>query len=210
VLLAAERAGVPFLSWRDGTQRQRLHELDAGAGPVRFGRRPANDVVLDWDGEVSGLHAELECISDEWTIADDGLSKNGTFLNGERVAGRRRLRGGDRLRMGVTVIVFHTGVVVAALPTTVGTTGPTREALSATQQRVLVALCRPGFDNPRAAPAANARIAAEVFLTEDAVKKTLRGLFARYDLKDLEQNQKRSALVELALAHDLVSARDYS
>ena len=33
----------------------------------------------------------------DWVICDDGLSHNGTFVNGERVRGRRRLAAGDVL-----------------------------------------------------------------------------------------------------------------
>ena len=33
---------------------------------------------------------------------DDGLSRNGTFVNGERLSGRRRLTDGDTLRFGGT------------------------------------------------------------------------------------------------------------
>ncbi|MGZ4182186.1 MAG: FHA domain-containing protein [Solirubrobacteraceae bacterium] len=42
------------------------------------------DVSIGWDAEVSGLHAELQAFSGEWTIVDDGLSTNGTYVNGSR------------------------------------------------------------------------------------------------------------------------------
>ena len=41
--------------------------------------------MLDWDSEISRVHAALERIGDDWTVVDDGLSHNGTYLNGERV-----------------------------------------------------------------------------------------------------------------------------
>ena len=59
------------------------------------------------DEEVSRLHAEIERIGGEWTVSDDGLSRNGSFVNGERVAGRRRLADRDELRFGSTMVLFR-------------------------------------------------------------------------------------------------------
>ena len=42
----------------------------------------------------------------DWVVCDEGLSHNGTFVNGERVRGRRRLRGGDVIAVGDTLIAF--------------------------------------------------------------------------------------------------------
>ena len=87
----AEREGVPFLLLRDDR-----------AGSVTVGRRLEADVALAWDPEVSRLHAELEYKAGEWTLCDDGFSQNGTFVNGLRIHGRRRLTDGDLLRIGQT------------------------------------------------------------------------------------------------------------
>ena len=38
------------------------------------------------------MHAALERVGDAWALIDDGLSHNGTWVNGERLIGRRRLR----------------------------------------------------------------------------------------------------------------------
>lgn len=50
---------------------------------ITVGRTSNNDVVLD-DASVSRFHAWLEHQDDEWKVADAG-SKNGTFLNGQRL-----------------------------------------------------------------------------------------------------------------------------
>jgi class 3 adenylate cyclase len=42
-----------------------------------------------------------------WLIGDDGVSRNGTFVNGERLNGRRRLRHGDVIRIGRTALAFN-------------------------------------------------------------------------------------------------------
>jgi hypothetical protein len=81
--IEAERAGVPFLVLRDGDGAQRLFILEPGIERVAIGRSPGNDIALQWDTEVSRLHAELERLGDEWTAADDGLSRNGSFVNGQ-------------------------------------------------------------------------------------------------------------------------------
>ena len=53
--------------------------------------------------------------------------------------------------------------------------------LSEAQRRVLVALCRPFKESSGyATPATNQQIAAELFLTVDAVKTHLRALFAKF------------------------------
>lgn len=208
-MLAAERAGEPFLAMRDGDGELRLVALDASAGAVSLGRHTGMDVPVDWDAEVSGVHAELRRLGEEWTVADDGLSRNGTFLNGERVGGRQRLRSGDRLRVGRTIIAFCWSAVEPAEATVASGELPEAPSLSDTQRRILVALCRPyveGGEFP--VPASNLQIAGEVFLGVDAVKRHLRALFQRFGLGQLPQNQKRARLAELALRSGIVSQRD--
>ena len=70
--------------------------------PVTIGRQPASDVALTWDDEVSRTHADIERIGDVWTLVDDGRSRNGSYVNGERVHGRRPLRDGDVIALGRT------------------------------------------------------------------------------------------------------------
>src|SRR5689334_11855492 len=84
-VIEAERAGTPFLLYRDGPGEQRLLVLTDDVDRLTVGRSMANALCLDWDTEVSRLHAELERAGGDWTVADDGLSRNGTFLGGERI-----------------------------------------------------------------------------------------------------------------------------
>ena len=77
------------------------------------------------------------------------------------------------------------------------------------QRKVLVELCRPFKDGGRyAAPATNVEIAAELVLSVDAVKTHMRGLFERFAVGDLPQNQKRAKVAELALERGIVSLRE--
>jgi FHA domain len=208
-MLALERTGAPFLAMRDGDGQLRLVALDTEASELSLGRHVGVDVSLPWDAEVSGVHAELRRLGEEWTVADDGLSRNGTFLNGEKVVGRQRLRAGDRLLVGKTIVAYCSSAVGVSDRTVDSGTLPEVPSLSDTQRRVLVALCRPYGDGGEfAVPASNQQIAQEVFLGIDAVKRHLRVLFARFGLGELPQNQKRARLAELALRTGIVSQRD--
>jgi pSer/pThr/pTyr-binding forkhead associated (FHA) protein len=80
--IAAEREGKPFLLLRDGAQTQHLVRLPTDSDRLTIGRGEGVDLALDWDERVSRVHAELEHVGDSWAVADDGLSRNGTFVNG--------------------------------------------------------------------------------------------------------------------------------
>jgi hypothetical protein len=208
-LLAAERSGVPFLAFRDQQEGLRLYALADEAGSHTLGRRPEMDMAMPWDSEVSGVHAELQCLGGEWTIVDDNLSRNGTYVNGERISGRRRLRGGDRIRIGRTLIAYNAADAPAVAETIAAGERPGLRELSDTQRRVLIALCRPYRDGGAfATPATNQQIADEVFLSVDAVKTHLRALFGKFELNDLPQNQKRARLAECVFQLGLISQRD--
>jgi pSer/pThr/pTyr-binding forkhead associated (FHA) protein len=207
--IEAERAGSPFLLFRDALGEQQIFTLRDDVERITVGRGPANDIWLESDSEVSRLHAELERIGSDWTIADDGLSRNGTHLNGTRVVGRRRLRDGDVVRFGNTSAAFHQPRAAKLAETDVASEVLDRASLSESQRRVLVALCRPFKESSSyATPATNQQIATELYLSVDAVKTHLRTLFAKFGIEDLPQNQKRVRLVELALRSGVLTARE--
>jgi pSer/pThr/pTyr-binding forkhead associated (FHA) protein len=208
-VLDAERTGNPFLLYRDGEGNQQLLVLEDSLRSLTLGRGARTDVALNWDQEVSAVHSELLCVGGEWTLADDGLSSNGTYLNGARLSGRQRLRDGDHVRVGRTVLLYRASTLEPVPGTVIASDAPTVERLSETQRRVLVALCRPYKDGGSfVAPATNQQIAEEVFLSVDAIKTNLRALFAKFELDQLPQNEKRVRLAEYALQWGLVSQRD--
>ncbi len=207
--IEAEREGLPFLVYRDGGEQQQIFVLGEALDRVTVGRAVGADISVEWDTEVSRMHAELERIGGDWTVSDDGLSRNGTHVNGERVVGRRRLHDRDVIRIGKTAAVYRQPRVADATETKVASQVLDRASLSEAQRRVLLALCRPFKDSAGyVTPATNQQIAGELFLSVDAVKTHLRALFAKFGIEDLPQNQKRIRLVELALTSGVVSPRD--
>src|SRR4051812_9687924 len=140
---ASTDEGCPELLYVDPTGERRSMSL-GGHGLVTIGRRPEADVCLPWDAEISRLHAELLQRAGEWIIVDDGLSQNGTYVNGLHVNGRRRLRDGDLITVGQTSLTFcdprggRADEVTLALPAM----APVR-TYSEQQQRILCRLCEP-------------------------------------------------------------------
>ena len=207
--IAAERRGTPFLVYRDADNLQVIVDLVPTGERVTIGRRPSNDVVLDWDSEISRVHAALERIGDDWTVVDDGLSHNGTYLNGKRVTARERLHDGDVLTLGGVAIAYRAPGGESVSRPTVTALGPhVGELLTPAQRRVLIALCRPFKDSTYATPATNQQIADELVVSVDAVKSTLRALFEVFGVDALPQNQKRASLALQALRTGVITRRD--
>jgi hypothetical protein len=207
-VIEAEREDRPFIVYRNEEGDQQILALEPHRR-MTVGRNEENDVPLPWDDQVSRAHAELEVVGGEWTVIDDGLSRNGTFLNGSRLTGRKRLHDGDTMRFGRTLAVYRDPEERRRSITSGDIEVPTTDDLSEMQRNVLIALCRPykhteGF----ATPATNQQIADEVYLSVDAVKTHLRALFRKFNIEDLPQNQKRMRLVECAFQWGLVAERD--
>jgi pSer/pThr/pTyr-binding forkhead associated (FHA) protein len=202
--LHAERAGSPFLLYRDGDGRQRIAELRDSDRALCIGRGPANDLALEWDAEVSRVHAVLERAGGHWTLVDDGLSRNGSFVNGARVHGRRRLADGDAIAIGKTLMVFVANGE-STLRATEATPDGTAPEISPAQQRVLQALCGPVAADPFAGPPSNREIADELYVSVETIKSHMRALFERYGVEDMPQNRKRAELARRALARGAIT-----
>lgn len=205
----AERRSIPFVVFRDDAGTHTIFVLDEARERVTVGRSPSTDIAFAWDDEVSRVHAELLRIGEAWALVDDGLSRNGSYVNGAVVHGRRRLHDGDTVRVGGTLLLFRDPGEADAR-TAVPVDQPDEAvALSETQQKVLVALCRP-FKSSTAfvTPATNDQIAAELYLSVHAVKKHMRSLYEKFGVEGLPQYEKRARLVERAFAGGFVADRD--
>jgi hypothetical protein len=207
--IEAERAGAPFVVFFDDERHQRLVTLDAQHTRFAIGRGEDVAIRVPWDSQVSRVHAELERVGEHWVVADDGLSRNGTYLNELRITGRRRLADQDVVRVGLTSILYRQPGARAEVSTILGDGAELATSITAAQRRVLIALCRPfAGGSAFGTPATNPQIAEELFLTVAAVKTHLRALFHAFDIEDLPQQEKRHRLVALAFASGLVTDRD--
>jgi hypothetical protein len=70
-----------------------------------IGRAPDNGIVIA-DGSVSATHARIERTPEGFAI-EDLQSRNGTFVNGEKLEGKRLLADGDLIRLGKVMMTFN-------------------------------------------------------------------------------------------------------
>lgn len=207
--LAAERLGVPFLVYRDGEDAQRIFAMEPGRRSVTIGRRDEADISLPWDPECSRLHAELELRAGEWTISDDGLSQNGTWVNELRLYGRRRLADGDVLKVGRTRVTFSSPGTIGIGPTLVPGELSATPRFSEQQQRILRSLCRPLFgDGEGITPTSDEDIAASLGIALQTVTIELDHLTRSLGLEDMPRSESRAEVALLAMRSGLVGADD--
>ena len=205
----AELRGRPFLMLRDPDGRLLIIDLAARRRRYTLGRREEADIPLGWDREVSRLHAQLERLAGEWTISDEGLSQNGTYVNELRLAGRRRLADGDLLRLGRTTLTYRdpraaTGGMTV-LPGELGTA----TALSEQQHRILRELCRPLMgDGDRLTPATDEAVAAALAIPVETVTSEIEALSRSFGFDDLPAREARAELALGSLRSGLVRPDD--
>lgn len=72
---------------------------------VRIGRSADNEVRID-NPALSRYHASIEAVAGIHLLKDFG-SQNGTFVNGERVVGRKAINDGDRIQVGKFTLAFR-------------------------------------------------------------------------------------------------------
>jgi len=95
----AEPHMVATLTADDGTMHPLLEEEET------IGRTPANSIALR-DASVSAHHARVVRTPEGFLIEDVG-SRNGTYINSEKVAEKRLLVDGDLVRLGKIILTFN-------------------------------------------------------------------------------------------------------
>jgi hypothetical protein len=182
-----------------GPQGTRLVELTNDRSSL--GRATTNDVVVLLDTSVSRLHAVIERYPTGFCVRDLG-SANGTFVNGEPVRGETRLRTGDELRLGNSRLTFF---VVGDDDTEITAVAEGPPVLTRRERDLLLALCRPLLEGEAFAPPAGIRqMAAELFVSEAAIKFHLANL---YDKFDLPEHQGGSPSRRVTLAGEAIRRR---
>lgn len=83
-----------------------LHSLKVGLNTI--GRLPDNDIPVA-DGSISRRHCAIVVHASHICEVYDTASKNGTFVNGERINGLTALKAGDKIRLCDRQFVFATG-----------------------------------------------------------------------------------------------------
>jgi hypothetical protein len=172
---------------------------------VTIGKSETNVVALDHDATVSRLHAVLENLGFAWSIRDLG-SRNGTFINGEKIAAERVMRSGDEVRVGTTRLIFweakESGGHGAKDETLSAEPAPPR--LTPREREVLVVLCRPLVsDAVFPGPASVRDMAQELFVTEAAVKQHLQNLYDKFDVPT--EGERRLRLANEAIRRGAVT-----
>lgn len=91
------------------------HTLELRTGTVSVGRSSSCHIVLD-DGLVSRRHAQF-VINVKSVVVEDFGSVNGVFVNGDRIAGHRALRDGDRVQIGKQDFLLRSATKVVEIDT---------------------------------------------------------------------------------------------
>jgi predicted component of type VI protein secretion system len=195
----AGMAGLEVWSSRGG------REVVALDGPrVTIGASVNADLVID-DAAVSRFHLILERIGPAWCVQDLD-SRNGTFVNGKRLLGKRTIRDGDELTLGRTRVVYRDRQ--QAKETTTATLEPPPD-LTRREHDVLVELCRPLLSgNLFTKPASNPVIAGRLSVSPAAVKQHLARLYDKFDIPADAASDRRVLLANEAIQRGAVRIAD--
>jgi FHA domain len=168
------------------------------AGTVTtIGRGGAVDVHLS-DPSVSRLHAEIVRHGPYAYVADLGLSRNGTRVNGRLVA-RRVLEDGDVLSFGAARCRVG-GIPKEDIAAEVEMRRSASPELTRRELDVLTSLCRPALsDEAFVAPGTAREIATDLVVTEAAVKQHLLRLYQKFRIPEGPNRRVRLANEVIAL-----------
>ncbi|MDO9176533.1 MAG: FHA domain-containing protein [Actinomycetota bacterium] len=154
---------------------------------------PGHLSIVD-DPAVSRLHAVLTLKAPGWCV-QAANSTNGLFVNGVRLAaGAVHLLGNDdEIRIGErTLLVFH--ALDGNRDRSMTRTAQGIPELTPAERRVLLSLCSPVLDGDAFTPPATvAAIAAQLYVTDSAVKQQLVRLYLKFDIDDGPDRRVRLA-----------------
>jgi FHA domain-containing protein len=161
------------------------------------GRGAGVDIQLT-DPSVSRLHAEIVRHGPYAYVADLGLSRNGTRVNGRLIA-RRVLEDGDVLSFGSARCRVG-GIPREDITAEVELRRSASPELTRRELDVLTSLCRPALsDEAFVAPATAREIATDLVVTEAAVKQHLLRLYQKFRIAEGANRRVRLANEVVAL-----------
>jgi predicted component of type VI protein secretion system len=171
---------------------------------MTIGRGLENDITIA-DPEASAVHAALEPLAGTWAVRDL-TSRNGTFVNGERVLTERPLHRGDEIRIGRSRLVYRPESSTIAIDLTATPHGV--PDLTRRERDVLLALFNGRIpDAAFVEPASTREIATALHVTDAAVKQHLVKLYDKFALT-LPAERTRARLANEALRRGVISVAD--
>lgn len=171
---------------------------------VAVGKASANELAVPSDTKMSRLHAVLERFASGWSLRDLG-SRNGTFVNGERVLNERALKDGDEIVFGQTRVIYRADREGEASATEAAEPPP---ELTRRERDVLIALCRPLLAGDLfTEPASTSDVAVSLFVSEAAVKQHLSHLYDKFGIYG-DGERRRVRLANDAIMRGAVSIAD--
>ena len=189
-------------------------EMWTNAGPqvvpldgdrLTLGSDPINGIAVPTDRRLSRLHAAFERYPAGWCVRDLS-SRNGTFVNGQRIWQERALDDGDEIRAGSSRFVYRAGQARRLGPATEAGAPPPE--LTSREREVLIQLCRPLLSGEMfTEPASSRQIAAALVVTEAAVKQHLLRLYEKFGIHD-EGERRRVRLANEAMARRAITLAD--
>jgi hypothetical protein len=188
---------------RDGVDTPYIRIEDTGEIiPLRgevmtVGRGRGVDIRLS-DPSVSRLHAEIVRRGPYIYLADLGLSRNGTRVNGRPIA-RKVLDDGDVLTFGSARCRIE-GIPAEELAPDAELRRSAAPELTRRELDVLISLCRPALsDDAFVTPATAREIADDLVVTEAAVKQHLLRLYSKFRVPEGPNRRTRLANEVIAL-----------
>ncbi|MGQ0624460.1 MAG: FHA domain-containing protein [Sporichthyaceae bacterium] len=178
--------------------------IPLSAEPVSLGRAAANDLQIE-DPAVSRVHAMVEPRAGGWSVRDLG-SRNGTFVNGERIHSERVLRDRDEIRIGGSRLAFRPDPALTDYSDTIAAEPPPE--LTRRERDVLMALFQTAATSGMfLEPASTRQVAGMLFVTEAAVKQHLLKLYEKFEIA-AGGDRRRVQLANEALRRGAVSFSD--
>ena len=205
------QATDPYLFYRDEAGRQQMIVLaSASRATDDRARRRLRSASRSGTTRCHGCTPNSNASATDWVLVDDGLSRNGTYVNGERltgtapVAGRRR----DPHRRDDHFLPRQSHCRRHLTPKSRRMSSPFIRCRRPNDRSSRHCAARTFPARPTRLLRRISRLRTRSISASTASRIICARLFGKFGVEDLPQNQKRARLVELAFRSGLVSERN--